>query len=140
MNATDDLSALTLTMIGEDRGGGDLGMIAVGNTIMNRVRKKSWYGQTPLAVCLRHSATGVYQYSCWNADDPNRAFLLALKETDTLYQHVKALAQDLLDGTTPDNTFGSCHYYAIATDKPYWALGKAPVTVIAGQAYYNNVA
>lgn len=52
-------------------------MQAVANVIMNRVNRGGWYGASIKDVVLKP-----YQFSCWNATDPNRAKIDALTEAD----------------------------------------------------------
>lgn len=49
------------TIYGEARGESEMGMIAVGEVIRNRVRARSWYGHDADSVCLRS-----WQFSFWN--------------------------------------------------------------------------
>ncbi|MFW0755465.1 cell wall hydrolase [Pseudomonas sp. H11T01] len=70
MTVTDrDPDILVRTLWGEARGEGLAGRIAVGWTIRNRVndgKAKSWWGEGYAGVCLK-----VWQFSCWNKNDPN---------------------------------------------------------------------
>lgn len=58
------------TIWGEARGEGDAGMRAVAHVLLNRLIDGRW-GKALGAVCL-----APYQFSCWNASDPNRALML----------------------------------------------------------------
>ena len=40
------IDIMAKTLYGEARGEGEEGLIAVGNVIKNRVKKKTWYGKT----------------------------------------------------------------------------------------------
>jgi N-acetylmuramoyl-L-alanine amidase len=64
---TYDQKIVAMTIVGEARGEGKLGMYAVGAVIAQRVI--AWK-KTPAQVCLKKS-----QFSCWNPNDPNRAKL-----------------------------------------------------------------
>lgn len=130
----DDKTALALTMIGEARSEGQDGMLAVGNTVLNRVAKKIWYGLTPKEVCLKP-----FQYSCWNEKDPNKDFLLNLDAEDKLFEEGYFLASGLLSNMFVDNTNGSTHYYRLGTSIPKWAQGKTPIVVIKNHAFFNNI-
>lgn len=129
-----DANILALTMIGEARGEGDTGMIAVGNTVMNRVALKKWFGLTPAEVCLKP-----YQYSCWNLNDPNRVYLNGLTVTDPVIQHISPLAQDLINGSIADLTGGATHYYARGTPMPPWAEGIVPCITIGNHFFFKGI-
>lgn len=130
-----DENALALTIIGEARGEGSQGMQAVGNSIMNRVAKKSWYGLTPCEVCFKP-----WQYSCWNAEDPNRAYLENITADNGLFATALGIAQGVIAGTLPDLTHGATHYYATSMKTPpRWALGLTPCASIGRQLFFNTV-
>lgn len=135
-----DETALALTQLGEARSEGIEGMTAVGNTVMNRVRKKTWYGLTPLEVCLKHSRTHkpVYQYSCWNIGDPNRDYMVDLPSSDPLYFQSLKIATNLINNLLKDNTNGATHYYS-GNEVPFWALGKMPCKTIGKLIFFNNI-
>ncbi|VVO24210.1 hypothetical protein PS723_04459 [Pseudomonas fluorescens] len=68
---------LARTLWGEARGEGLAGQIAVAWTIRNRVndgKAKSWWGEGYAGVCLK-----AWQFSCWNKNDPNYAYLSGSK-------------------------------------------------------------
>ncbi len=133
---TTDLEALALTMIGEARGEGDVGMVAVGNTITNRVAHPSWRGKTILEVCLKP-----YQYSCWNLDNKNRKFLLELDRTGDIYWRAFHQGQHLINGDYEDITNGATYYYAPnSIAKPKWAMGKKPCATIGNHVFYKDIA
>src|ERR1019366_3086116 len=112
-----DLYVLALTAIGEARGEGAQGMEAVMDTVMNRTAKCTWYGLTPTEVCFKP-----WQYSCWNAEDPNRAYLERMQPTDPLLAGMLPTAQSVLDGSRADLTGGATHYYRAGTKPPVWAV------------------
>ena len=68
-----DRDILARTLWGEARGESLAGQIAVAWTIRNRVKDgkdKSWWGEGYASVCQKP-----YQFSCWNRNDPNFAYL-----------------------------------------------------------------
>jgi spore germination cell wall hydrolase CwlJ-like protein len=130
-----DLTALALTMIGEARGEGIEGMKDVGHTVMNRVEHPSWRGDTILVVCLHP-----WQYSCWNDNDPNKAYLDGLEETDELYQQAAGIAEDLIQGTLSDPTDGATYYYRIGSTEPAWAIGKTPCYSSGNHVFFKDIA
>ena len=73
-----DLDILARTLWGEARGESLAGQIAVAWTIRNRVNDgnaKSWWGEGYVGVCQKP-----YQFSCWNKNDPNFAYLSGAKQ------------------------------------------------------------
>lgn len=139
-----DVMVLAATIYGEARGEDQIGKEAVAHTIKNRVRKGGWYGKDIKTVC-----TKPFQYSCWNAGDPNYgmvadiAFNWAVKNEMILNNHViqscleAALA--VLLANSEDVTIGSLHYHNDKIMTPDWAQGKEPVVVIGHHKFYNNI-
>jgi len=66
----EEVDVLARTLYGEARGEGLLGLEAIANVIMNRLkisRKKTngyWWGNSIVGICRKP-----YQFSCWNKDD-----------------------------------------------------------------------
>lgn len=139
MEPVDDQITLALTMIGEARGEGHGGMIGVGNTVINRLALKTWYGSSVKNVCLKHSSAGVYQYSCWNIKDPNHHYLFNLSENDSVYKSALGIATGLIAGTIGDITKGATHYFRTGSPIPYWATNKTPCIVIGNHSFFNNI-
>lgn len=136
MNASDlDILVGALTVYGEARGCTQAGRTAIAHTIINRAKKHSWWGKIDgmypdhsiAAVCLKP-----WQYSCWNANDPNSALLENLQaeyrkaiQDKHCRASLKALI-DALDGWEPDATDGATHYLTKRlheTSPPAWARG-----------------
>lgn len=133
--------ALTLTALGEARGDDHDGSsleerVAVMCVIRNRVIAER-YGGTWAAVMF-----GLRQFSCWNAGDSNRAYLLNLWEslshaaaidaaTLALWNETSAIARLVIDHTMIDRTGCATGYYAPASMKP---AGRVP-TQAAGKPY-----
>jgi N-acetylmuramoyl-L-alanine amidase len=126
-----DILVGALTIHGEARGCTQEGRAAIAHTILNRCAEKKWWGKSVAgypdhsiaAVCLKP-----FQFSCWNANDPNSTLLDKLRDEyrkaiqdKTCRASLKALI-DALDGFAFDHTHGSTHYLTIALHKS----GKAP--------------
>lgn len=128
-----DLEAdvLARTIWGEARGEGSAGMQAVANVVMNRVRRGGWWGGTVIDVCQKP-----FQFSCWNAGDPNRALCMAVDDSDLQFSTALRLARRALCGVLPDITAGADHYHA-AGIYPYWSRGQRPVAVIGNHIFYQ---
>lgn len=105
------------TAWGEARGLGQVGMLHVINTLVNRAEHPRWWGHDLLSVCRQP-----YQYSCWNADDPNQPKLLAVTEADPQFAVALYLARQAVARMLPDLTYGADSYYAISMrTPPSWA-------------------
>jgi hypothetical protein len=118
---------LARTAWGEARGEGWVGMQAVINVVMNRVQQSGWDIER---VCL-----APYQFSCWNAGDPNRAKLTAVGTDDPQYREALTLAQDSAAHALADMTHGADHYFTGTV--PSWAKGVEPVAVIGHHQFYR---
>lgn len=129
-----DVNVLALTMIGEARGEGLQGMQAVGNTVINRVALRRWYGITPAEVCKKP-----WQYSCWNCEDPNRPYLEKLTVNDETMQKVLLVASGLIDGSVADITNGATHYYRQGTAVPAWSVNLTPCCKIGNHLFFKGV-
>ena len=135
-----DVDIVARTLYGEARGEGYKGMVAVAWTIRNRVDadlhgdgKPDWWGEGYAGVCLKP-----WQYSCWNANDPNRKLLEGLTDLNMHFRFAKEAARDVLEGRVADPTGGASHYHTHAVS-PKWAAGLTPCAVIGGHQFYRNV-
>ena len=134
-----DRDILARTLWGEARGESQAGMEACAWTIRNRVfdgRAKSWWGEGYAGVCQKP-----YQFSCWNANDPNSPYLKGAKPIPPgEYKKALAVAIAVMSGALPDPTGGATHYYATSMPKaPAWAKG-ATLTLSLGQhRFYKDV-
>lgn len=135
-----DLDTLTRTLFGEARGESEPGQIGVAHVILNRLRQPGWWSRcksdgilddTIAAVC-RHP----FQFSCWNASDPNRTKIDGLPRTDPAYVRLRALAEAVaVAGRYADPTGGATHY-KVRGWVANWAKGKTPVTTIGKHEFY----
>ena len=130
---------LARTLYGEARGESVRGKEAVAAVVMNRVRRARasggtyWWGGTVEDVCR-----GPWQFSCWNAGDPNRAKIEAVAADNRVFQTCQRIARRALAGTLADPTDGATHYHAKAANPP-WARGKAPSAEIGGHLFYADI-
>jgi hypothetical protein len=137
------IDTLGRTLFGEARGEPPAGKAAVANVVVNRVRVdesraranlKMRFGGTVEGVCQRP-----LQFSCWNANDPNRAVILGVTTANAKFVECLDIARRAVDGTLADNTKGSTHYHA-ASVSPNWAQGHTPVVTLGSHRFYNDVA
>jgi spore germination cell wall hydrolase CwlJ-like protein len=127
---SDTLLTLAKTVWGEARGETWLGQVAVAWTIRTRAAHPGWWGHD-IASCCRQP----WQYSCWNAKDPNRAQLdrLTLRDAPAFRQCLAAAAAVLCD-LEPDPTGGADHYLNLdALARPPAWYDPAKVTVRLGR-------
>lgn len=134
-----DLAIAARTVWGEARNQGDDGMTAVAWAIANRQNAGKWYSRPTLAeTCLYP-----YQFSCWNAADPNLQQCVRVLEADLILAYAARAVQNALDGTTTDPTSGATHYYAAGTAVPAWAdpaTGSIFTVQIGRHLFFRNVA
>lgn len=134
MNAV-DLDILSRTVWGEARGESHLGKIAVARVIINRFNSGKWFaGKTIAETCQKP-----WQFSCWNAGDPNRAKMLSLSATDPTLQDCRvASEQSEHIGNLPDWFDAATHYHT-ANVHPEWAHGHSPVGQIGAHLFYTGI-
>lgn len=138
-----DHDVLARTLWAEARGELRGGRVAVGCVIRNRVNldlhgdnKPDWWGEGYAGVCLVPS-----QFSCWNANDPNRAKLLAVTDSDPVFAECEAIARHIIAGRLPDVTLGATHYHNASLDYPKgWGKPEhRPIIQIGRHLFYNLV-
>lgn len=129
----DDVAIIAKTANGEARGESIVGMHAVINVMENRANDGRW-PDTMREVCLQPK-----QFSCWNANDPNRAKILAVTEADAIYAKAVELAREALNGDLVDITDGATHYLVTGTHAN-WAVGQTPCKIYGHHSFYNDIA
>jgi len=135
----EDLNIMARTIWGEARGEGLAGKVAVAWVIYNRFKKPGWWSRhkddvpddTLAAVCK-----DPYQFSCWLESDPNRAKLLAVKDTDPAFRDCLLAVAGVLSGNFYDPTNGSNHYHTKGIG-PKWAEGQTPVAYVGNHVFYR---
>jgi len=141
-----DQDTLARTVWGEARGEGDIGMQAVAAVVMNRCAAAQAYlaahpdkNQHPLyGDGTSASACKMpWQFSCWNANDPNRPKLLAVDNTDPQFAIALDVAAQAIAGGLADPTGGALYYKINAIPWPSaWGTEVAPTAVIGNQSFY----
>lgn len=127
---------LAQTLYGEAEYLNELDATAIASVVMNRVRHRLWPNAIA-AVCQQPR-----QFSCWNPEDPNRERIAHPK--GVWFTKCLAIARAAANGTLPDPTKGSTHYYATFISRPKWSRGKSPVYKVdhkRGYAhlFFNNI-
>ena len=123
---------LAKTIWGEARGEGMQGMQAVANVVMNRVNAASWYGASIKDVVLKP-----YQFSCWNANDPNRAKIDRLSIEDLAASGALNVARQVISGQLKDITGGATNYHATSVN-PSWAAKMTKTVQIGNHVFYKE--
>ncbi|MBN7822405.1 cell wall hydrolase [Bowmanella yangjiangensis] len=138
-----DIDVLARTIWGEARGEGRAGQIAVGWCIRNRVEmdlhndgKPDWWGEGYEGVCK-----APWQFSCWNLNDPNSAYLRGEKQIPSgQFMQCREAALAVIDGQEPDPTGAATHYYATTMKKPpAWVKGATRTRKIGRHIFFKDV-
>lgn len=127
---------LARTLWGEARGEPLAGIRAVAAVVMNRAMhpRVHWWGRTVIGVCR-----APFQFSCWNADDPNRPRLLAATTADRHFQACLGVAQEALAGQlAAEQSLRATHYHTKAI-LPKWARNHVPCASIGAHLFYNDI-
>jgi spore germination cell wall hydrolase CwlJ-like protein len=132
------VDTLARTIYGEARGEPVRGKEAVAAVVMNRVARAMerggwWWGSSVAEVCRRP-----WQFSCWNADDPNRHRIERADESDREFASCLRIARRAIQGALADPTRGATHYHAQGITPP-WAAGREPSAVIGRHRFFNDV-
>jgi len=134
-----DLNILARTLYGEGRGeynkadGGLAALIAIGNVIMNRVKKGGWFGKSIAEVCQKP-----WQFSCWNTGDPNLTVIQNIPKDDAIFKICQEVATALIANKWPDLTKGCDHYYSrLLSNPPKWALNRQPKLRLGLHQFYQ---
>ncbi len=102
---------LRLLAYGEARGEGRSGILAVLHVVRNRALKRD--------TTMKREALRPLQFSCFNADDPNRAKMLSAWEHDPSgWALCDEAVSAFSEGDTVDDTLGSLNYYVTDMKRP----------------------
>jgi N-acetylmuramoyl-L-alanine amidase len=110
-----DVDLLARTIWGEARSEGYTGMQAVANVIMNRyaLAQSSIIKGQQFGFTIEQIVKKPYQFSVWNANDPNLSKMLAVTSSDQKFRAALQIAEKALSGVLPDITGGADHYLNI---------------------------
>lgn len=129
-----DVDTVARTIWGEARGDGVSGMRAVAAVIMNRVADSRW-PSSPAAV-----ATQPWQFSTWNAGDPNGPKARAVTSENRQFRQALEIAEEAVAKRLSDPTGGADHFYARSIEPPDWANGGFVSARIGGHVFLTGVA
>jgi len=134
--ATDrDVLILARTLYGEARGESPQGREAVADVVMNRLAEHTWFGSSVAGVCLKPQ-----QFSCWNANDPNRKIIEKMSAThaDDVFKDCLRIAAGAVTGVIKGGSKGANHYHASTMKRfPSWARKSAETTRIGQHIFYK---
>ncbi|WP_422024769.1 cell wall hydrolase [Pyruvatibacter mobilis] len=128
---TYDTDIMARTLWGEARGEGRRSREMVANVIMNRVKDRRW-PTSPAGVCLQP-----WQFSMWNAGDPNRAKAEAVDIDNSTFRQCIDIARAAQAGDLPDYTGGANHYATHATEKD-WMLAMQRTVKGTAHTFYKG--
>ena len=132
-----DAHWMALTMWGEARGEGEEAMRAVGHVIDNRRRMGADF--------VTDTVSEAFQFSCWNAGDPNRNAIERVlelpegSEEHEMWRAARRIADEILAGRSADPTGGALFYHTDAV-APRWSRGIAPVRRIGSHLFFRTAA
>jgi len=136
---------LAVCILGEARGEPIEGKVAVGCVIRNRLKKKTWYGDSWHKVILKAK-----QFTCFNGNekDLNYFFCLNLARslTDEEYKDTawntlgegRWVAIGIIDDLILDNTRGAVNYYNPSLCQPKWADKMIETVRIGGHFFLKE--
>lgn len=132
MKQSEEQLVLARTIYGEARGEGEAGMTAVANVVMNRVEAGGWFGDGVVAVCQKP-----WQFSAWNANDPNRAKIESMEAGDnSVFDLALDIAAAAIAGDLGDVTGGATHYHTRQIT-PSWSASLTVSSVLGNHIFYT---
>ena len=116
-----DINLMSLLIWHEARGESPIGKLAVAHVVINRVGKRTWYGNS-----IRDVITKPYQFSVFNDDN----FALFYESSCV------AIAELALSNHTVDPTNGATHFHADYV-APGWASDMRYLLRIGAHLFYK---
>lgn len=125
----DEQRCLALAMYWEARGEGNQGMIAVGWTILNRVRSDD-FPSTPCAVVYQGNERGRCQFSWWCDGKSDRP------RNRRSWARARIIAAGLLTDPPHDPTGGALFYHSKSISVP-WVKPRTRTARIGSHIFYR---
>lgn len=132
MDFQSTIDVLSRTIYGEARNQSEAGMAAVAWVVLNRAKNPRWWGKDVISVCMCP-----WQFSCWNAGDPNRAIILHVDSNDSAYREACRVSQAVLNGDVLDPTDGADSYFAATSKAPSWSENAVFTVQIGAHRFYR---
>ena len=118
---TKEQQVVAMTILGEARGEGRMGMYAVACVLQARQADRRW-GTSLESICLQNK-----QFSCWNSGNVMRKLNALLKHSPSA-PYAISLAKHLTAGSKFDQKItGGANHFAHINMKPYWSYKKVKV-------------
>lgn len=136
-----NLGTAARTLWQEARGEPLEGQQAVAHVLVNRLKDGRW-GESLDEVC-RSEFKGIFQFSGWNRNDPNRQSASRLADADPELMVLAGLITAA--ETEADPTDGATHYYNPLLASPEWLISVpgTPNPIFCGrfgkQLFYRGV-
>ena len=131
-----DVLLMAATIWGESRGEAYEGKIAVGKVIKNRADRPRWWGKSIREVCQKP-----YQFSCWNANDPNYVVCQKIREgkmmDDDMVQECISAALNVLIGNIEPKFSHDADHYHTKTISPAWRDESKFLGAIGNHVFYK---
>ena len=122
---------LALLVWREARGESRAARVAVAGTVLNRVRRPSWWGDSILSVVFKK-----WQYS--SLTDPHDPQLTTWPSSfDQVWLECLEVAANVLDGTDHTTMPGADSYFDRSIPAPAWATPNIYVGQIGRLRFYN---
>ena len=128
---TSDLFILALVVWREARGEEVNVQRAVAFSVLNRVRKPSWWGKDIMSVCTKK-----WQYSSMT-DPKDRQLTTWPSSTDPSWEISMKAAWDAMNDAVPNPIPGADSYYDISIPAPKWADDKSFVAQLGRIRFHN---
>lgn len=128
-----DTEILARTSYGEARNQPHIGKQAIACVVLNRAKHGGWWGNTVRTVCLKFE-----QFDCWMKNDPNRAIIMAVTESNPVYIECLGIARLAMTGDLTDVTHGADSYLVRGIVKD-WNKNLTPVASIGAHDFYRTV-
>lgn len=146
MQATSqDIDTLARTLYGEARGETLRGQIAVAHVVLNRVQDPGWWtrnrGDGIPDDTIAAACRDPWQFSCWNAGDPNREKIEAVTLNEPSFQRAMAVACAVVRGLDGfgDPTGGATHYHTRSISPDWdWSKLSSPMS-IGHHKFYRKI-
>ncbi len=126
-----DQEIMARTAMGEARGEGPEGMVAVMWCGLNRFNSKKWFSALTIAGAFLKRL----QFDCWTSEDVNYAYIINISDDIGMFRNALQWAGQVISGMIPDPTGSATHYYDDSIAAPEWTKG-ATMTVKIGRLIF----